>query len=106
MGRPTIKYIVTNNSAEARKELLKISNHIGLEKDSKTNQYAPLVQIDEEDSPDTGKYIIPIVTEGKFKCDDLYDSSELIEYQEHWDSRQNVGELVDTDSEDSNREED
>lgn len=105
MGKP-LKYIVVDNSADARQHLSDISKHIGLQKDGKTNKYAPLMQIDEEDSPDNGKYIIPITVEGIYKCDDLYDSSTLVEYREHWDSRQNVGELVDTDSEDSNREED
>ena len=104
MGRPALKYIVVNDSVVARKEILKISNHIGLEKDAKTNQYAPLMRIYEDESPDNGKYIIPIVVEGTFKCDDLYDASILIEYQEHWGKSAKTKRLDDGDDSDSTSE--
>ena len=103
VGEP-IKYIVVNNSAEARKHLSDISKHIGLQKDGKTNQYAPLMRIYEDESPDNGKYIIPIVVEGTFKCDDLYDASILIEYQEHWGKSAKTKRLDDGDDSDSTSE--
>ncbi len=91
VGRHNLKYIVTDNSAQARVHLANICKHLGLTKASgPTKQYAPLMRIDDSDSEDCGKYIIPIVQEGIYKCDDLYSENELVEYQEHWDKEANT----------------
>jgi len=51
--------------------------------DGKTTQYATIVQVDNEDHDDHGKYIFPVKTTGTWKCDQLF-SGGLVDYDNTW----------------------
>lgn len=43
-----------------------------------TTHYASGDRVDNPESADYGKYILPVFTSGKYKCDSLFDSSSLV----------------------------
>ena len=51
--------------------------------DGKTTEYAEIRQIDNESSADFGKYVFPVMTEGPWKCDQLF-SGGLVDYDDDW----------------------
>ncbi len=52
--------------------------------DGKTTTYATCMQVDNESHADHGKYIFPVCTEGEWKCDDQFPSSDLVNYDNNW----------------------
>jgi len=52
--------------------------------DGKTLRYAEKITVLNTDSDDFGKYIMPVLTSGKWKCDDQF-SSGVVAWQSDWD---------------------
>jgi hypothetical protein len=57
--------------------------HLGIPT-SGTAQYASATQVTNEANADFGKWIMPAVERGRWKCDDQFDSSKLVEFQPRW----------------------
>ena len=57
--------------------------HLGIPT-SGTTCYAEPRQVANEAHDDHEKFIMPAVERGRWKCDDQFDSSDLVEYQAGW----------------------
>ena len=49
-----------------------------------TDQYAVISEVDNSEHSDFGKYIFPVKTTGVWKCDDQFNSEDLVDYQDSW----------------------
>ena len=83
MVGPSLKYIVVQDSTSVVREIHKIDKHLELPKGN-TSRYATGKLINNFSHALSGQYIIPIIGAGVYKCDDLYDSNELVSYDADW----------------------
>lgn len=60
------------------KSLLSIPDNAG------TSKYAESRMIDNPDHADYGMFLFPVVTEGKWKCDQHFEASELVDFDSDW----------------------
>ena len=49
-----------------------------------TPAYATLSIVENTDSSDFGKFIMPVCMDGRWKCDDQFDASDLVDWQDDW----------------------
>lgn len=49
-----------------------------------TTGYATCNQINNPESADYGKYAFPVKTTGRWKCDDQFPASDLVDYDPTW----------------------
>ena len=49
-----------------------------------TTEYADLSQINNTENADYGKYAFPVKTTGRWKCDDRFPASDLVDYDPTW----------------------
>ena len=59
-----------------------LMEHLGIP-DGKTVRYALKTKVENPDSDDFGKFIMPVLTSGKWKCDDQF-SSGVVDWQNDW----------------------
>jgi hypothetical protein len=52
--------------------------------DPPTLRYAKVSQVNNPDNSDYEKYIMPVMTEGMWKCDDQFNPSDLVDYDPTW----------------------
>ena len=57
--------------------------HLGLPT-SGTARYAVAEQVTNEAHEDHGKWIMPVVERGRWKCDDQFNANELVDYDPSW----------------------
>lgn len=60
-----------------------IKTHLGIPTGG-TTEYAERLQIDNAEHPDHGKYVFTVKTTGRWKCDDQFNSSDLVDYDPDW----------------------
>ncbi len=49
-----------------------------------TTEYADIYQINNPENADYGKYPFPVITVGRWKCDDQFRASDLVDYDPTW----------------------
>lgn len=49
-----------------------------------TVRYAEIAEVTNPESADYEKYIMPVCTEGTWKCDDQFNASDLVSYDPAW----------------------
>ncbi len=59
-----------------------LMEHLGIP-DGKTLRYAEKTTVENPASSDHGKFIIPVLTSGKWKCDDQF-SGGVVDWQDDW----------------------
>jgi len=60
-----------------------LESHFGIP-NGNTVCYAEVSQVTNPDNSDYEKYIMPVCTEGTWKCDDRFNASELVNWDEDW----------------------
>ena len=61
-----------------------LETHLGIPDPPWTSRYAEVSQVTNPDNSDYEKYIMPVVTEGMWKCDDQFNPSDLVDYDPTW----------------------
>jgi len=67
---------------EAREASLE--THLGIPIPPWTLRYAEISQVANPDNSDYEKYIMPVCTDGTWKCDDQFNASDLVDYDPDW----------------------
>ena len=49
-----------------------------------TERYAEISQVTNSEHADAGKFIFPVKTDGMYKCDQLFNSSDLVDADPEW----------------------
>ena len=78
-----MKFKLYSSISEWNSRHAEIKTHLGLPT-PETSEYAKISQINNESHPDFGKYIFPVMTNGRWGCDDQFDPSELVDHDDNW----------------------
>jgi hypothetical protein len=62
-----------------------LESHLGIPNGNGTFRYASVWQVENPENADYEKYIIPVCTEGTWKCDDQFNPSDLVDYDPTWE---------------------
>jgi len=57
-----------------------LESHLGIPNGKGTLRYAEISQVENPDNSDFEKYIMPVCTEGTWKCDEQFNPSDLVDY--------------------------
>jgi len=61
-----------------------LETHLGIPIPPWTLRYAEISQVTNPDNANYEKYIMPVCTEGAWKCDDQFNQSDLVDYDPTW----------------------
>ena len=78
------KYKLLNNPEEFSAKELEVKSLLSIPDSAGTVRYAESRMIDNSEHADYGLFIFPVITEGKWKCDQHFDSSELVDFDPSW----------------------
>ena len=78
-----MKAKIFDTSTECFSSILDVQAALGIPKQG-TNRYAQVSEIIDSESTYFGKFTFPIMTEGEWKCDNLFESSELVDWDDSW----------------------
>jgi len=78
-----MKSKIFNNSTEGATAISEVEDALGIPQQG-TGKYANVWEIINPESPYVGKFTFPIMTEGAWKCDKLFDPDELVAWDDSW----------------------
>lgn len=78
------KYKLLNTPEEFDAKEAEMKSLLSIPDNAGTSKYAESVMIDNPDHADYGMFIFPVVTEGKWKCDQHFEASELVDFDSNW----------------------
>ena len=79
-----MKYRLYSSSSGWSNQNASLETHLDIPDGKGTLRYADESQVDNPENADYEKYILPVCTEGRWKCDDQFDPSELVDYDSSW----------------------
>ena len=78
-----MKYRLYDTESEWTAKNAALETHLGIPT-SGTAQYASPGQVSNEENDDYPKWVMPVVTRGRWACADQFDADNLVEYQAGW----------------------
>ena len=78
------KYKLYNTPEEFDAKEAEMKTLLSIPDNAGTTNYAERVMIDNSDHADYGLFPFPVVTEGKWKCDQHFSASELVDHDASW----------------------
>ena len=78
------KYKLLNTPEEFDAKEAEIQALLSIPDNAGTSAYAESRMIDNPDHADYGLFLFPVITSGKWKCDQHFDSSEIVDYDADW----------------------
>lgn len=78
------KYIIKDNETQAHETITHIEQYINFIHTDNTTKYANVMRIVNEAHEHTGKYVVPIITSGAYKCDQLFEPEQLVSGDSTW----------------------
>ena len=79
-----MKYRLYSSSSGWSNQNASLETYLNIPDEEGTLRYADESQVDNPENADYEKYILPVCTEGRWKCDDQFDPSELVDYDSSW----------------------
>jgi len=61
-----------------------LESHLGIPDGKGTLRYTEITEVNNPENEDYEKYIMPVCTEGTWKCDDQFNASDLVDYDPTW----------------------
>jgi len=61
-----------------------LEDHLGIPDGHGTLRYAEITKVENSENADFGKFIMPVVTEGTWKCDDQFPAADLVDFDPEW----------------------
>ena len=78
------KYKLYNTPEEFDAKEAEMKTLLSIPDNAGTVDYAERVMIDNSDHANYGMFPFPVVTEGKWKCDQHFSASELVDFDPDW----------------------
>ena len=78
-----MKYRLYDTKSEWTAKSAALESHLGIPT-SGTSRYAEAEQVTNEENDDFPKWVMPVVTRGRWACEDQFDAAKLVEYQAGW----------------------
>ena len=97
-----MKYIINDSTEIAQASIEMIEQHLG-EKLKPGTFYTTPIEITNEKHDDYGKWIVKIIDTGDLKCDELFDSKKIVDFDSEWFPEPEI-QSEDTESEDTESE--
>ena len=72
----------TSSGWENRHASLK--TYLGIPTEAGTTEYADRIQVGNSENDDHGKYIMPVMMDGRWECDDQFNPSDLVDFDPTW----------------------
>lgn len=79
-----MKYALYNTSTSWNAKNAELETVLGIPDEHGTDKYAEIKEVENPESSDYGKFIMPVVTTGTWKCDDQFDPSQLMDLDPNW----------------------
>jgi hypothetical protein len=80
----TTKYKLYNTPEEFDAKEAELKSLLSIPDNAGTVAYAESAMIDNPDHADYGMFIFPVITEGKWKCDQHFSADEIVDYDSSW----------------------
>ena len=61
-----------------------LKTYLGIPDGAGTDHYAIRIEVNNPENDDYEKSIMPVITEGKWKCENQFDASELVDADPTW----------------------
>ncbi len=78
-----MKAKIFNTSAAAATSISGVESALGIPQPG-TAKYASVMEVINPESSYEGKFTFPILTRGTWKCDQLFEPSDLVEWDDDW----------------------
>ncbi len=78
------KYKLFNTPEEFDAKEAEMKTLLAIPDNAGTSKYAESVMIENPDHADYGMFVFPVVTSGKWKCDQHFNASELVDHDSSW----------------------
>ena len=78
------KYKLYNTPEDFDAKEAELKALLSIPDDKGTVSYAEKLMVNNPEHPDYGLFIFPVLTEGKWKCDQHFSLIELVDYNESW----------------------
>jgi hypothetical protein len=78
------KYKLLNTPEEFDAKEAEMKTLLAIPDNAGTSKYAESVMIDNPDHADYGMFLFPVISEGKWKCDQHFNASELVDHDSSW----------------------
>tara|TARA_Y100001937_G_scaffold116766_1_gene169093 strand:- start:65 stop:325 length:261 start_codon:yes stop_codon:yes gene_type:complete len=79
-----MKYALYNTSSDWNAKNSALETALGIPNGQGTDKYAEISKVENSENADYGKFIMPVFTLGTWKCDDQFDSNELVDFDPTW----------------------
>ena len=61
-----------------------LETHLGIPDGKGTLRYAEILEVGNDENSDYGNFIMPVMMDGQWKCDDQFDASNLVNFHPTW----------------------
>jgi len=78
-----MKAKIFSTSTKAAKSISDVETSLGIPQPG-TDKYAVVKEIVNLESSYVGKFTFPILTDGTWKCDQLFNPSDLVDWDDDW----------------------
>ncbi len=78
------KYKLFNTPEEFDAKEAEMKTLLAIPDNAGTSKYAESVMIDNPDHADYGMFLFPVISEGKWKCDQHFSASDLVDHDSSW----------------------
>jgi hypothetical protein len=78
------KYKLYNTPEEFDAKEAEMKTLLAIPDNAGTSKYAESVMIDNPDHADYGMFLFPVISEGKWKCDQHFSASDLVDHDSSW----------------------
>ena len=79
-----MKYRLYSSQSEWTSRNESLEEHFGIPNGKGTLRYAKILQVSNPENADYDKYIMPVCTDGTWKCLDLLNPSDLVDFDPTW----------------------
>ena len=79
-----MKYCLYSSLTDWNNRNDSLESYLDIPNGTQTLSYAIVSQVANTDNANYGKYILPVETEGMWKCDDQFLEGDLVDYDATW----------------------
>tara|TARA_Y100000310_G_scaffold267604_1_gene279659 strand:+ start:633 stop:899 length:267 start_codon:yes stop_codon:yes gene_type:complete len=85
------KYRLYTSSSGWNNRHASLKTHLGIPNGFGTTEYAPMREVGNSENADFGKFIMPVMTSGRWKCEDQFNPSNLVDFDPTWNIPPPIG---------------
>ena len=83
-----MKYALYATASDWDAKNSELETELGIPDGKGTLQYAEISEVENSENSDFGKFILPVLTRGQWKCDDQFSASDLVDFDPDWNPQE------------------